>query len=118
MNAEFNHGAAPAPGLGAVSSTSFGALLTLCLAVPILIAVGAWCTQWILRFPPRSAGASLTAAALVPGLVAEIVPVPIAIAKLIRNPTLRSRRNIALTIIAVLFLLPGVALAIALASSL
>jgi hypothetical protein len=116
MNPEPNYGAAPATDLGASGGTSFGALLTLGLALPILIAVGAWCTQWVVRFPPRSAGASLTAAALVLGLVAEIVPVPIAVAKLIGNPTLRSRRNIVLTIIAALFLLPGVALAIALAS--
>jgi hypothetical protein len=117
MNAETNHYAAPAANLEASGRKSFGKLLTLGLALPIFIAVGAWCLQWLLRFPPRSAGASLTAAALVLGLVAEIVPVPVAVAKLIRHPTLRSRGNLALTIIAVLFLLPGVVLAIALASS-
>lgn len=96
-------------------SKPFGVLLTLGLALPLLIAIGSWSLQWLLRFPPRSAGASLTAAALVLGLVAEIIPVPIAVTKLIRHPTLRSRGNLALTIIAALFLVPGVMLAVALA---
>jgi hypothetical protein len=59
-------------------------------------------------------GASLTAAACVLALVAEIIPAPIAIVKLIRQPKYRQRTNIALTISATLFMIIGAAIVLAL----
>lgn len=88
----------------------FGVLLTLALALPVVVAVGAWCVYWLFQFPPRSIGGLLMAFALMAGWAAEIFPVPIAITRLIRYPALRSRRNIVLTIVATLFLSPGIAL--------
>lgn len=99
------------------SEPKFGVLLTLALAVPVVVAVGAWCVQWLLRFPPRSPGMFLTALALGVGWMAEIFPVPIAIARLIMYPSLRTRRNVVLTIVATLFLLPGIALYIGVSAS-
>ena len=92
---------------------SFGAGLSLWLAVPVVMAIGAWVAQWLLRFPPHSPGASLTAVTVVAALVAVIVPVPIALTKLIRNPALRTRRNIILTSFAGLLLLLGVVVLLA-----
>lgn len=92
---------------------SFGAALSLWLAVPVVIAIFAWGAQWLLKFPPRSPGASLTAVAVVAALVAVIIPVPIALTKLVRNPVLRTRRNVAVTSFAALFLLLGVVVVLA-----
>jgi hypothetical protein len=90
----------------------FGSLMTYALAVPVLIGVGAWCLQWLVRFPPRSAGSMWTALAMSLAWTAEVFPVPIAISRLIRYPELRSRRNIVLTMIAALFLTPAVLIVI------
>ena len=116
MNDERNHYSVPETQLGVDRVQSFGTQLAVALSLPIALAVGAWCLQWLLGFPPRSVGASLTAGALVLALVALIIPAPIAVAKLIRHPTLRSRRNLTLTIIASLLLLPGLVIVIALVS--
>jgi hypothetical protein len=86
----------------------------LALLLPVLAAVSGWLLQWFLRFPPGSLGASLTASMLFLPPLAEIVPVPIAIIRLVRNASLRSIVTLALTALGAAFLLLGVLLAFAL----
>jgi hypothetical protein len=114
MNVERNPYAVSQTAVKTPDVSSFGMTLTLALVLPVLIAIGAGLTQWLFKFPPRSAGASLTAIGLVVAFVAEIFPVPIAVTKLVRNPALRSRRNVTLTALAALLLLPGIAIFVAL----
>ena len=97
------------------SPPSFGRPLKLALAVPILAVVAAVLVQSLIRFPVGSPGASLTAIAVMIGLAAEIVPVSIAVVRLVRNPHLRSRGIITLTSTAALLLLLGLLLFVALA---
>lgn len=80
--------------------TSFGLILSSALILPILLAAGSWITQALLRFPPGSVGESLTALGFMIGLLIEIIPVPIAITKLIRNSHLRKPVNVAVTSLA------------------
>jgi hypothetical protein len=63
----------------------------------------------------KSPGASFTAITVLIGLVAEIIPVPIAVVRLVRNPHLRSRGIVTLTSTAALLLLLGLLLFLALA---
>jgi hypothetical protein len=77
------------------------------LCLPVVMAVGAWLTQFALRFPQGSVGASATAGILLLGLLGGVVPVPIALTKLVRNPSARTLTNAGLTAIAAAVLALG-----------
>lgn len=86
---------------------SFGWPMRFFLCLPVVTAVGAWLTQFALKFPPGSIGASVTAGILVLGLLGGIVPVPIALIKLVRNPSARTLINAGITAIAAVVLALG-----------
>ena len=112
MNTEQNRYAVSAATVGSATVRSFGISLKLALLVPLLMIVSAVCVQWIIRFPPQSHGASLTAFALGLALVAELIAIPIAATKLIRHRELRSRANLALTLTPALLLSGRVLIAV------
>jgi len=89
---------------------AFGISMRLALAVPPLAATGAWCVDWLLEFPPRSAASLVTAIVMAVAAVVLLFPVPIAVSRLIGYPTNRSLRNIALTAVASLYWSLGVAI--------
>lgn len=93
---------------------SFGWPMRLFLCLPVVTAVGAWLTQFAFRFPQGSVGASATAMILVFGLLGGAVPVPIALIKLVRNPSARTLANAGLTAIAAAVLALGVLFVLAL----
>ena len=111
VNTEQNRYAVSAATVATATVRSFGISLKLALLIPLLMIVSAFCAQWILRFPPRSHGASWTAFTLGLGLVVELVALPIAATKLIRHRELRSRTNLALTLIPALLLLGRIVIA-------
>jgi hypothetical protein len=90
--------------------------MRLALLLPLALALGAWLTQWAFAFDQGSTGASGTAAALVLGLVAGVIPVPIAVAKLVRHPSARTPASIGLTILSAAVLAVGLLVVLALAS--
>lgn len=85
--------------------TKFSPLLLLGLVVPLVVAAGAWFIQLIVRFPPRSLGASLTAVAFLAVPLVESLVVPVAVMTLIRHPELRTATNVSLAILCALVLL-------------
>lgn len=85
--------------------TKFSRLLLLGLVAPLIVATGAWLLQLFVRFPPRSVGASLTAATFFAVPLIEILAVPVAVATLIRRPEFRTATNVSLTILCALVLL-------------
>jgi hypothetical protein len=93
---------------------SFGWPMRFFLCLPLVTAVGAWLTQFAFRFPQGSIGASATAGVLVLGLLGGIVPVPIALIKLVRNPSARTLVNAELTAIAAAVLALGMLVVFAL----
>lgn len=93
---------------------SFGWPMRFFLCLPVVTAVGAWLTQFAFRFPQGSVGASATAGILVLGLLGGLVPVPIALTKLIRNPSARSLANAGFTAIAAAVLALGMLVVFAL----
>lgn len=88
-----------------VAKVKFGPLLLLSLVAPLVVATIAWFVQLFVKFPPRSAGASLAAVAFVLVPLIEILAVPVAVAVLIRRPESRTVTNVSLTIICALVLL-------------
>jgi len=75
---------------------AFGILLSMALVVPGLVAMAAWCLQWVVEFPPHTTGASLTTIAIVGGTLGALAAVPLAITKLIHKPSLGTNRNVLL----------------------
>jgi hypothetical protein len=97
-----------------VNAKSFGWGLRTALILPVLAALSAWLIQWFLRLPQGSFGASLTASVLVLAPLAEIVPVPVAITKLVRHASLRTITAVTLTAVGAALLLLGVLLVLVL----
>jgi hypothetical protein len=73
-------------------------LLGVALAVPAVVAVGAWCAQLVMKFGPRTAAAGITALLFMAASALELVPVTVAIVRLIRIPEARKSWSYALTI--------------------
>jgi hypothetical protein len=67
-----------------------------------------------MRFPTGSFGASVTAKMAVLPLLVEVIPLPIAIARLARHASLRSFATIAITALATVFLSIGILVMVAL----
>jgi len=84
----------------------FGTLLTLALLIPALAAIGAWCTQLVMKFPPRSAAAGITAVVFMLSSALELIPVTVAVTRLVRTPRARKLRNYVLTLIGFAAVLP------------
>jgi hypothetical protein len=87
----------------------FSVLLAVALAVPAVVAVGAWCTQLVMKFPARTAAAGMTALFFMGASALELVPVTVAIVRLIRIPEARKSWSYALTVIGIVALLPALA---------
>jgi hypothetical protein len=89
------------------ATTTFAPTLSRALSIAIAVAVGSWILQFIVRFPPRSRGAGVTALGLVLGSTAALIAVAVAIVFLIRHPASRTWRNVLLTVVGVLASLPA-----------
>jgi hypothetical protein len=91
----------------------FGVLLAAGLAVPAMVAIGALCTQLAMKFPPRSPAAAMTALTFMMVSAVELIPVTVAVTRLIRVPETRGWRSYALTIVGTLTFLPALAIYLA-----
>jgi hypothetical protein len=87
----------------------FGVILTIALGAPTIAVIGSWCTQLFMKFPPRSAAAGITALIFMVASAAELIPVTIAITRLIRAPETREPRSYVFTVIGLVTLLPALA---------
>lgn len=87
----------------------FSVLLAVALAVPAVVAIGAWCTQVVMKFPPRTEAAGMTALLFMIASALELVPVTVAIVRLIRVPEARKSWSYALTVMGIVALLPALA---------
>lgn len=96
-----------------VSGVVFSKALTLCVVLPAAVAFGAFVLQAAARFPKGSTAGSITAAAVIFGLITVIFPTGVALAKLIRHRDLRRGRNIGITLVGAIFSAFGLLLIVA-----
>src|SRR5688572_20643770 len=100
-------------GVAPRTQQGFGVLLAAGLAVPAMVAIGALSTQLAMKFPPRSPAAAMTALTFMVASALELIPVTVAVTRLIRVPETREWRSYALTIVGTLTFLPALAVHLA-----
>ena len=96
------------------STTAFSPALSRVLGIAAAVAVGSWLLQLLVRFPPRSRGAGVTALGLVLGSTVALIAAAIAIVLLVRRPAFRTRRNVLLTVIGAFASLPALLMGVSL----
>jgi len=91
----------------AAKGGKFGVALQIALVAPAVIVAASWSLQSVAKFPPRTPGAAMTAAAFLLGSIAALAPAAIAFGRIAREPSARILPNYLLAAISLVALLPA-----------